>query len=81
MEAIKTRGVAKDGVLTVRVPHQFDEQELEVIVLSVMEKPGNPVFLLNEKTSHDERMKRLMSIVGTAKYPDAPLEKYDEYDQ
>ena len=81
MEAIRIRGVAKHGILTLNVPHQFDERELEVIVLSDNEIKS-PIELMNEKKlAQQEKVLRLMKVVGTAKYPDAPIDKYDVYDQ
>ena len=77
MEAIKTKGFAKDGLLTVQVPHQFDEQELEVIVLS---GKTTETYVMQE-ANQQERLVRRMSIVGTAKFPNAPIDEYDEYDQ
>ena len=80
MEAIKTKGVAKNGLLTISVPHQFDEQELEVIILSNADNDKNFSLLKNEKIQQEKVAKRL-SIIGTAKDPDAPIEGYDVYDQ
>ena len=75
MEAIKVKGVAKNGELTVPVPDSFNEQELEVIVLSSSNKQDL------DKSIHEERVKRLMSIFGTAKYPDLPNDLLDVYEQ
>ena len=75
MEVIKVKGIAKNGELTISVPDSFNEQELEVIVLS---SSNIQVF---DKSMHEEKVKRLMSIVGTAKYPDLSTDLLDVYDQ
>jgi hypothetical protein len=75
MEAIKVKGIAKNGVLTIPVPDSFNEQELEVIVLSSSGKQD-----INQSL-HEEKVKRLMSIVGTAKHPDLSTDFLDVYDQ
>jgi hypothetical protein len=78
MEAIKIKGVASNGKLTVAVPKQFEEKELEVIILSAEE----PMAMDQELTKNrEEKAKRMMSIVGAANYPDFPLTKYDVYEQ
>ncbi|MES2777976.1 MAG: hypothetical protein V4722_27600 [Bacteroidota bacterium] len=82
MEAIKTRGIAKDGILTVQVPHQFDEQELEVIVLSGNGEKGSPDGMLNDNIQQNLSKKEdLKAFFGSARFPDYPTDKYDVYDQ
>lgn len=77
MEALKTKGIAHEGVLSVRVPKEFEDKELEVIILS-----GDPNATENSREKiHEEKVKRLLSIVGAAKYPDFPITKYDVYEQ
>ena len=76
MEAIKVRGIAKDGKLTISVPLSFNEQELEVIVLSSNQQAKDIDAVI-----HEEKVKRLMSIVGTAKYPDLSSDVLDVYEQ
>ena len=80
MEAIKTKGVAHKGILTVQVPKEFEEKELEVIVLSMAEKQRG-TNETEEIIKHEEKVKRLMSIVGAAKFPEFPISKYDVYQQ
>lgn len=80
MEAIKTKGVAHKGVLTVHVPKEFEDKELEVIVLSAAETQSE-INGGEEKNRHDEKVKRLMGIVGAAKFPDLPITKCDVYEQ
>lgn len=77
MEALKTKGIAHEGVLSVRVPKEFENKELEVIILS-----GDMNVTENSREKiHEEKVKRLLSIVGAAKYPDLPITKYDVYEQ
>ncbi len=76
MEAIKAKGIAKNGELKISVPPSFNEQELEVIILSTNE-PANHINI----SKHEEKVKRLMSIVGTAKHADLPNDILDVYEQ
>lgn len=79
MKSIITRGVAHDGILSVKVPEELNEKELEVRLVSINNKDND---LIEEQIKkHEEKVKRLMSIVGTVKYPDFPMSKYDVYDQ
>ena len=79
MDAIKLKGVAYQGLLSVKVPQEFENKELEVIILSAKEGEQNIVKI--DSIQHEEKVKRMMRIVGTAKYPDFPISKYDVYDQ
>ena len=76
MEALRTKGVADKGILTVPVPKEFEDKELDVIILTHPEVQKN-----DEDRDHKEKVKRLLAIVGAAKYPDFPITKYDVYDQ
>jgi hypothetical protein len=78
MEALKLKGIAHDGRLTIEVPEEFDEKELEVIV-SLTTTPDTQES--ERKTQHVEKVKQLKSIIGAAKYPDFPITKYDVYEQ
>jgi len=75
MEAIKMKCIARNGELIIPVPDSFNEQELEVIVLSSSIKSDN------ETSTHDEKVKHLMSIVGTAKHPNLSTDLLDVYEQ
>jgi hypothetical protein len=77
MEVIKLIGTSHDGKLTVAVPEEFDEKELEIMIISSKEKKSDTQEILEKKRKIEE----LLSIVGTAKYPDFPMTKYDVYDQ
>lgn len=76
MEALKIKGVAHKGILSVTVPTEFNEKELDVTIFPVPKKTNDL-----EQKAHEEKVKRLLSIVGTAKYPNFPINKYDAYDQ
>ena len=77
MEAIKLIGISHNGKLTVSVPEEYDNKELEIMIVSSKEK--------EEDQSEPEKIKRnikeLLSIIGAARYPDFPITKYDVYDQ
>lgn len=77
MEAIKLIGTSHDGKLTVAVPEEFDEKELEIMIISSKEKKSDTQEIQEKK----KKIEELLSIVGTAKYPDFPMTKYDVYDQ
>ena len=72
MEALKIKAIPVDGKLTVAVPHSLNNIEVEVIV-SAEEKFIN--------IDQEERAKRMMSIVGTAKDWDKSFDKHDVYEQ
>lgn len=78
MEAIKLTGTSHKGKLTVSVPAEFDEKELELMIISSKNKKKNEDKEIQEKK---RRRKALLSIVGSAKHPDFPMTKYDVYDQ
>jgi hypothetical protein len=78
MDTIKLIGTSHDGKLTVSVPEEYDDKELEIMIISSKEK----------KEENDERIKKnkertdkFMSLIGSAKHPDFPMTKYDVYDQ
>lgn len=71
MEALKLKAVVRDGHLLVPVPKELNDQEVEIIVLHNSSK--------DEES--EARIERLMSIAGTAKYPDFPIDQYDVYNQ
>lgn len=78
MEAIKLIGTSHNGKLTVDVPEEYDDKELEIMIISSKEKENDDNGKLEEEK---RRRKALLSIVGTAKHPDFPMTKYDVYDQ
>jgi hypothetical protein len=80
MEAFKTKGSAKGGILCIAVPKEFEEKELEVIVLSTNEETDQ-VIQEEKNKQHKAKVERLTSIVGSARYPDFPITKFDVYDQ
>lgn len=84
MEAIKLIGTSHGGKLTVDVPEELDDKELEIMIISSKEKKKEE----KEGDEDDEKIKKnkeriekFMSLVGSAKYPDFPITKYDVYDQ
>lgn len=77
MEAIKLIGTSENGILTVAVPDEFNDKELEIMIVSSKEKGTDEIEIKTKKRN----IKALMSIVGAAKYPDFPITKYDVYDQ
>lgn len=77
MDAIKLIGTSHDGKLTVDVPEEYDNKELEVMIISSKEKNQEN----QEKLKIDERKEKFIKIFGSAKHPDFPITKYDTYDQ
>ena len=78
MEAIKLIGTSHNGKLTVSVPEEYDNKELEIMIVSSKEKGEGGKSTEPKKRRNIEQ---LMKIVGAAKYPDFPITKYDVYDQ
>lgn len=77
MEPLKIKGVAHKGVLSVKVPKEFDDRELEVTIHSISTSEGAN----KNQEMNKERVKRLLGIFGSAKFPDFPITKYDVYEQ
>lgn len=77
MEAIKLIGTSHDGKITVSVPKEYDDKELELMIISSKEKKKEKESVVVKKRN----VKQLMSIIGAAKHPDFPIAKYDVYDQ
>ena len=71
MEALKLKGRAENGLLTVAVPAAFNDTELDVIVLHEEKK----------QLSDEKRIKALLSIIGAAKDKDQPYNKHEAYNQ
>ena len=77
MEVVRLSGTSHNGKLTVDVPEELDEKELELMVISSKE-----IKMKRYKGSTRKRnVKELMGIVGAAKHPYFPISKYDVYDQ
>jgi len=82
MEAIKLVGTSHDGKLTISVPEEYDEKELEIMIISSKEKKIDDKEKLDEEEmKKDIRKEKFMKIFGSAKHPDFPMTKYDTYDQ
>ena len=78
MEAIKTKGRAKDGVLTVPVPEEFEGRDLEVIILSGEETLNGEA---KDEMAQRQKLNRLLSVTGTAKDFNKTFDKHEVYDQ
>ena len=70
MEALKLIRSTIDGVLRIEVPDHFRNTKLEVTVKPFTE---TEVAISNKPS--------IQSFLGTAKYPDTPVNKYDVYQQ
>lgn len=77
MEAIKLIGTSHDGKITVSVPEEYNDKELELMIISSKEKKKDKESVVVKKRN----VKQLMGIIGAAKHPDFPITKYDVYDQ
>ena len=77
METIKLIGTSHDGKLTVAVPAEFNDKELEIMIISSKDKKVED----EDEEEKIRKRKELLSIVGAAKHPDFPITKYDVYDQ
>ena len=78
MDPIKLIGTSHGGKLTVDVPEELDDKEIEIMIISSKEKSKDE----DEKIKKNkERIDKFMSLVGSAKHPDFPITKHDVYDQ
>ncbi|SFP61375.1 hypothetical protein [Parafilimonas terrae] len=77
MEALRIRGVAKEGILTIPVPDKFEGKDLEVIVLTPDE---NDTAALQEDLQ-SKKVERLFKVIGTAKDTTTTFDKHDVYNQ
>lgn len=77
MEAIKLIGTSHNGKLTVDVPKEYDEKELEIMIISSKAKEQKD----EKKIAARDRAERFMKLVGSAKHPEFPMTKYDVYGQ
>jgi hypothetical protein len=54
MDAIKLIGTSQNGKLTIEVPHELDNKELEIMIVSAKDrKPENPVAEENVKNTKE----------------------------
>ena len=77
MEALRTTGIAKDGILTVHVPEKFEGKDLEIIVLS--SDPDKDET--QQKDLQSKKIENLLWIIGTAKDLTTTFDKHNVYDQ
>lgn len=77
MEAIKLIGTSHNGKLTVDVPKEYDEKELEIMIISSKAKEQKD----ENKIAALDRAEKFMKLVGSAKHPEFPMTKYDVYGQ
>lgn len=78
MEAIKLIGTSENGILTVAVPDEFNDKELEIMIVAAKDKDKKDI----EKIKNNKEMiQKFKNLVGSAKHPDFPMTKYDVYDQ
>jgi len=75
MEALKTTGKSKNGLLTVQIPETFDGQELEVIILSLKDDTNI------EKNVQEDKTQRLLRVIGSVPDKHKNFDKHDVYDQ
>ena len=71
MEALKIIQSTQNGILQIAVPEHFNNRPLEVIVMPLIEKTA----------SAKDKLQTVKKYFGTAKFPDAVVNKYDVYNQ
>ena len=81
MEAIKLTGTSHKGKLIVSVPKEYDEKELEIMIISSKDEKKDNEEKIQEDKMDDKRREKFLKIFGSAKHPDFPMTKYDVYDQ
>ena len=78
MEAIKLIGTSENGIITVDVPDEFNDKELEIMIVAAKDKEKKDIEKIK---NNKERIQKFKNLVGSAKHPDFPMTKYDVYDQ
>lgn len=69
MDAIKLIGTSHNGKLVVDVPEEYDEKELEILIVSSKDTA-------NKKEVETKRnITEMMKIAGAAKYPEISITK------
>ena len=66
METIKLIGTSHDGKLTVAVPAEFNDKELEIMIISSKDKKVEDE---EKKREYEERKEKFMSLAGSADDP------------
>lgn len=74
MEAIRVTTQAHNGVLSIVLPENFNDKDLEVVIQIKEEQP-------KVSKTFAEIAKERMEDFGKAPYPDFPITKYDAYNQ
>lgn len=77
MQAIRTIQKPTTSALTISIPEEFINQELEIIILLPQHISDNQ----EQVAEHTERYLIAQQFKGNAKYPDYPTNKYDVYEQ
>jgi hypothetical protein len=73
MDAIKLIGTAHGGKLTVDVPEELNDKEIEIMIISSKEKSKEEE---DDKIKKDkERIEKFMNVAGSGKQPDFPITK------
>ena len=78
MQAIRTIQKPTTGALTIQIPEEFINQELEIIVL-LGEKPIQVTD--DQVAEHTERYLIAQQFKGDALFPDFPTEELNVYEQ
>ena len=73
MDPIKLIGISHGGKLTVDVPEELDDKEIEIMIISSKEKSKEEE---DDKIKKDkERIEKFMNVAGSGKQPDFPITK------
>ncbi|MDX1939087.1 MAG: hypothetical protein SFU99_00965 [Saprospiraceae bacterium] len=75
MQAIRTIQKPTSGELTIQIPEEFINQELEIIILLPQQVSDN------QDQEHTERYLIAQQFKGDALYPDYPTDELNVYEQ
>ncbi len=94
MQAIRTIQKPTSEALTIQIPEEFINQELEIIILLSQQITDNQmgahakytvvetnIFGKNEVQEHSERYLAAQSFKGDAPFPEFPIEDLNVYEQ
>ncbi|MBK7869297.1 MAG: hypothetical protein IPJ74_00770 [Saprospiraceae bacterium] len=77
MQAIRTIQKPTSGELTIQIPEEFINQEVEIIILLPQQVSDNQ----DQVAEHTERYLIAQQFKGDALYPDYPTDELNVYEQ
>ncbi len=76
MEVLHITATVEAGKIIINVPESLNGK---VVNVTINEKDEQATKI--EKMTREQRVERMMQFVGSAKYPDTAIDKYEWYEQ